>query len=45
MSGSGDTRQWKFIVANNTSTTYNPDTEIDSNTDGAADGVWDSTAD
>ena len=45
VSGSGDTRQWKFIVANNTSTTYNPDTEADGNTDGAADGVWDSTAD
>ena len=45
VSGSGDTRKYAFIVANNTSTTYNPDTEIDSNTDGAADGVWDSTAD
>ena len=37
--------KYTFTVANNTSTTYNPDTEIDSNTDGAADGVWDSTAD
>ena len=34
-----------LTLANNTSTTYNPDTEIDGNTDGAADGVWDSTAD
>ena len=45
VTGGGETRQWKFIVANNTSTTYNPDTEIDSNTDGSPDGVWDSTAD
>jgi len=45
VSGSGDTRRYKFVVKNNESTTYNPDTEIDSNTDGAADGVWDSTAD
>jgi len=32
-------------LENNTSTTYNPDTEIDGNTDGGADGVWDVTAD
>lgn len=36
---------YKFKVTNNASTSYNPDTEIDSNTDGAADGVWDGTAD
>ena len=36
---------YKFKVTNNVSTSYNPDTEIDSNTDGAADGIWDGTAD
>ena len=40
-----DANVFKFKVSNNTSTTYNPDTERDGNTDGAADGVWDSTAD
>ena len=35
----------KFQVQNNTSTSYDPDTERDGNTDGAADGIWDSTAD
>ena len=45
VSGSGETNTHTFTVANNTSTTYNPDTERDGNTDGAADGVWDSSAD
>ena len=36
---------FKFKVTNNTSTSYNPDTERDGNTDGAADGIWDSSAD
>ena len=40
-----DANVFKFKVSNNTSTTYNPDTERDGNTDGAADGVWESTAD
>ena len=34
-----------ITLDNNTSTTYNPDTEADGNTDGVADDVWDSTAD
>jgi hypothetical protein len=33
--------QYKFKVTNNTSTSYNPDTERDGNTDGDPDGIWD----
>jgi len=36
---------YKFKVTNNTDTSYNPDTEIDSNTDGNPDGIWDSSPD
>ena len=37
--------QYKFKVTNNTSTSYDPDTERDGNTDGDPDGIWDSSAD